>query len=49
MFDILIVILIESWIKKEKKKRKRKNVFLVSIDYHEYFEIIYVFFLKKIS
>jgi len=37
MFASLIVIPIESWI---KKKKKNIRAFLVSIDYYEYFEVI---------
>jgi hypothetical protein len=42
MFAGLIIMLTESWIKKEKKERRKKKeknirMFLVSIDYREYF------------
>jgi hypothetical protein len=37
MFSRLIVMLIESRIKKIKKNMR---VFLLSIDYHEYFEVV---------
>jgi hypothetical protein len=42
MFSRLIVMLIESRIKKIIIKIKNKNmrVFLLSIDYHEYFKVV---------
>jgi hypothetical protein len=44
IFVGLIVILIELWI----KKKYNISVFLVSIDYHEYFEVISIIFFFPI-